>query len=624
VRAVRRPVGVILAAVGLLLVDALVRLVAGGPYLGATFLLVGACGLALVRFLPRKLGTPSLLLALVPVVGLAAFALLLTTVSIVSIELTELSVRLAVLALVVVAAVVDALSGPPPHVEWPPQRELGAVVVLLAAFGLAFASSYDVVEPFPPPGTDWAHNLQYVDEVETQGSLLVYDPYASESSIFANPPGVGAVYGSLRILDGVSSPSLARGIAVLSALGVLSIYAAVGGLWGVTAGLLAAAAWAVAPIRLETMYWHGLATTLALAVLPLVLLGLGAVYRSRRDQRVVGLLGLSLAAIAVAHSASALVVGFAIALVLAAEVVRALFRLRHDTPARALRWWWRDGVTRPVLAAVGLAVLLGAATIVHLARQSNALGSPVSAGFFDNDWLDLDTLDYYFSWQLLALVGASLVLVLWGRERRSDPALAALAVLVAAAVVVSQLWRIDVPFEYRRVVYYVGPVLVALVGVASVGLGRRWIWVTVCAIAFVGVAQDSIGLRLPERLLEERESRSAKLDALAEFRAQLDRTDPDRRALLVADRCLGVRVPFAVRRRTLVSAEEWQAGYESLVDGARDATAIVEGGPEGRRLAEERGVDYVLADPACNPDLGTRLDGEVAFSNDELLVVRVG
>ena len=251
-------------------------------------------------------------------------------------------------------------------------------------------------------------------------------------------------------------------------------------------------------------------------------------------------------------------------------------------------------------------------------------GLPSSADFFDNDWLDLDTLDYYYSWQFLALVGASLVVVLWSRERRSDPALAALAVLVAAAVVVSQLWRIDVPFEYRRVVYYAGPVLVALVGVASVGLRRRWVWVAVCAVAFVVVARDSIGLRLPERLFDEREARRAQVDALAAFRCELDRTDPSGEALLVADRCLGTRVQYAVRRPTLVSAEEWQAGYESLVDGARDATVIVGGGAEGRRLARERGVDYVLADPRCQPDLATLLDGEVAFANDELLVVRVG
>jgi hypothetical protein len=167
-------------------------------------------------------------------------------------------------------------------------------------------------------------------------------------------------------------------------------------------------------------------------------------------------------------------------------------------------------------------------------------------------------------------------------------------------------------------VYYAGPALAAAVGIASVGLRHRLVWVAVCALAFLVVARESIGLRLPERLVRDREPRSEPVDSLAAFGAELDGN-----LLLVADRCLGVRVPYVVRRPTLVSAEEWQAGYTSLVPSARDATAIVAGGPEGRRLADERGVDYVLVDPVCNPDVAARLGGKPAFTSDELVAVEL-
>jgi hypothetical protein len=137
------------------------------------------------------------------------------------------------------------------------------------------------------------------------------------------------------------------------------------------------------------------------------------------------------------------------------------------------------------------------------------------------------------------------------------------------------------------------------------------------------VAQDSIGLRLPERLLrgvDDQRPTAARIDALEEFVA---RADPPADALVVADRCLGVLVPYAVRRPTLVSAEEWQAGYSSFVDDAREATTIVEGGTKGRRLAAERGVDYILVAPGCYPDAVETLGGRVVYESNEVVAIRV-
>ena len=139
-------------------------------------------------------------------------------------------------------------------------------------------------------------------------------------------PGVGAVYGSLRILDGVSSESLARGLAVAVALTPLALYAVVGALWGVGAGLLAAAAYTVAPIHLEPLYWHGLATTLGLLFLLLAVLALALMYRGRRDWHVFMLLGFSLAGVAVFHSVSGGLAAVLLGVVLLVDVLRGLHR----------------------------------------------------------------------------------------------------------------------------------------------------------------------------------------------------------------------------------------------------------------------------------------------------------
>ena len=169
-----------------------------------------------------------------------------------------------------------------PRPRSPARREGLVVVVLAGIFAFSLASAWDVLEPFPPPGSDWSYYLLHADEVESRNRLLVENPYdGDEDRLFSTQPAVGAVYGSLRILDGVSSRSLARGLAAVSAFTPLGVYAAVGGLWGAAAGLLAASAYAVAPIRLEPLYWHGLATTLALLFLSVVLPGARSAVQGR-------------------------------------------------------------------------------------------------------------------------------------------------------------------------------------------------------------------------------------------------------------------------------------------------------------------------------------------------------
>jgi hypothetical protein len=603
------------AAGALLALDLVARLAVGEPYPGATFLLLAACGVSLLPFLPRRLATPSLWAALMPILALGSFAILLTTASLLGMRLTELSIRLSVAGLVVALAAAAAAVGSPETTSWPARREGVAIAALLGIIAVSLAASWEVVDPFPPPGSDWAYYLLYADEVEEQRHLLIDNPHAvGEGRSLGNYPGIGAVYGSLRVLDGVSSRALAYGLVLALALTPLAVYAAVAALWGVGAGLIAAAAYAVAPIHLEPLYWHGLATTLALAFIPLTLLALGLVYRGERGPRVVLFLGFSLAGVAAMHSVSAGIVALVLAIVLVTDVVLGLVRRGR----RPLHAWWREGISRLVLAGCGAAVILGVGVLVHLRLQGADAGSPVSYRFFDRDWVDADTVDYYFSWRFLLLVGVGLALVLATRSLRRDAALVPLGALALAAVLVSQAWRLHVPFEYRRVVYYLAVPLVIVIGVASVRLGRRWPALAAYAVVLLAVAQVSIGLRLPERLLEDAEPRSAAVDALERFGAEIGRGD-----VVVADRCLGVRVPYVLRTPTLIAAEEWQVGFTKGLPAARTARAILAGGDEGRRLAAEAGVRYAVVDPACTPDAAEKLGGRPVVDAPGLVIVEL-
>jgi hypothetical protein len=604
------------AAVALLLLEAVARLVVGEPYPGATALLLAACGASLVPLLPVRLNRASVRLALFPVLAIGSFSILLTTASILGIPLTELSIRASVAALVLVLGVAvvrarRASDEPPPTAST--RREGLVVLALVGIFAFSLASAWDVLEPFPPPGADWSYYQLYADEVEAQQSLLVEDPYAGEDGrLFSTQPAVGALYGSLRVLDGISSRSLSRGLAVVSALTPLAVYAAIGGLWGAGAGLVSAVVYAVAPIRLEPLYWHGLATTLALLYVLLVLLALGLLYRGSRDLRTSGLLGFALASLAAVHSASAGVVAVWIGLVLVADVAFGLLR------RRSVRGWWSEGMSRPVLAGVGIALVLGAGVVVHLRRQAADLGSPVSYLAFDRDWLSVATLRDYYSWTFLALVAVCVVLVLARRAARRDAALAAVATLALSAVLVSQLWRVHVAFEYRRAVYYLALALVAVVGVASVRLRPRWAWLGACAVVVLVLAHESVGFRLPERLVSERDPRAETTDALEAFGRRLDDD-----VVLVADRCLGARVPYLVRRPTLIALEDWQVGFTNLRPAARNAWTVLEGGAEGKRVAERLGVRYVVADPACTPDPAPGLGGTVVVDSEGLVVLEL-
>lgn len=610
-----------LVAAALVAAEAALHTIVRGAYPGATALLVLACGLALVPLLPSELGRPSLWLAAVPALGIASFAIGLTTASILGIPLNGTSIRAAAASIVVAGITAIALLRPTATTApWNVRGELSVALGLAGLVAVAFASSWDVAYPLQVVGTDVGHYLLYAEEVAEQQRILADDPLAGEPRLFADPPAVGAVYASLLVLDGVSSWTLGSGLLVFSAISVLGVFAAAAALWGLPAGLVAAGAYSVAPIRLDPMYWHGLGTTLALVFLPFVVLALGLMFRGSRDWRTIALLAVSLVGVAVSHSTTAVVVAV---FVLLAPLIDLIRRFVGRPGERSVRAWWRWGVVRPVLLATGSSVVLGLGVIAHLRAQAVDLGRPVDVRFLGPDWFDRAVIADYYSWRFLALVAVATVLVLSSRRLRGDSALLSIGALALACIVVNESHRIGFPFEYRRVVYPLGIALALLLGVAFLRFRPRPAWVGAWFLVLLAVAQLSIGLRLPQRVIEGAGPEPLSLVVLREFREQLEEGRLPEAETLVTDACLQFAVPYVVRRPTLPAYGERQVGFESRLRLARQAAVILRGGAEGKALARQLGVDYAVVDPSCSPGVSQRLDGSSVLGNDEVDVVLI-
>ncbi len=258
------------AAAGLLALDALARLLAGDPYPGATFLLLARV---------RRLAPPA------------------------AAERARLAVLAARRPAGARARLVRASADDGVGRRHPPHRALdqarGArlrplrslrqpadasrrATSLVGEEGRRRASRlspessashslrrWDVIEPFPPRGTDWGHYLLYGRRGRGAGQARCWRSAMPSANLarFADTAGVGAVYGSLRdpgrSLVGVARARPRRCRGADSSRRVRSRRCALGnrvpGFW-------------LRPrmpshrSRLEPLYWHGLATTLALAL----------------------------------------------------------------------------------------------------------------------------------------------------------------------------------------------------------------------------------------------------------------------------------------------------------------------------------------------------------------------
>ena len=444
------------AALAVVAVEGLVTLAFGPQPLLALCVLVLAPGLALTPFLPRELAVPAVRIAVVPIVGAAASSVVIITAATFGIPLTGVSIRLIVLLVVLASIAASIVFGPklqrtPADVSDASSPGEGATLALLgAAVAIGVALQGLIVGGKPLPGQDWGHYLLYVDEIRKQGSLLIDNPFWMLGGLpFSEDPGAAAMYGAQALLSEVTTASLVQGIWLVAALAIVSVFVFVAALWGRTAGLIAAGLYAVVPMNLDMLAWHGLANVWALMLLPPALLAAGMALRGHLDLRWCAFLALFLVALVAAHRLSFLVVALALLPCLVILV-------------------WRQGEEglRFVAWTLAFAVVGGAGVIAHLVQHNISVGGTQGYRAFLATKVDWEYVGRDLTWLLGILGAVALLVVLAARPLRGDNARFVLFGLLAAVLALSYAWVVHFPMAYVRAPYYLPLLLAAAVGIA--------------------------------------------------------------------------------------------------------------------------------------------------------------
>lgn len=562
-----------------------------------------APGFALCGLLPTPVrAIPLARWAAAPILGFAAVTALLITISWAGVPLDGLSVRLVLVA--VVLAGIATWPRTAERVRFGRDDALEATALLgVLAGGVALA--WIVIGERPVPGNDWAKYLLFADEIRRQGDLLIDNPFWMLGVPFREDPAVGAAYGSVLLLTRVPTGALAQGIVVFAVLQALAVFAYVRAFWPQRrmAALLAAALLVAVPASQGILGWHGLANLAALGLLGLLLAYLAALSTDRPDGRATVGLGLVLVGLLATHRLTAVIGG----MVLVAVVAVAALTGRRFALGAAAR-------------AIGVAALLGFGVLADVYARQKTFGGTLPADAYANTRVNVTLAIRDLSW---VLTGATLAgLAALAVTRRLDRALWPAVALLAICCALGYAYLIHLPLYYARVVFYLPLAMAPIAAVAAWKLLRPAPLAAVASVAAVAVI---VAGSIPQARNVERFYSFASpvtlrgLDALS---AQLRPGE-----VVVTDRCWSFLSTWLLRTRTLPALEPQDIQPKAELVRARQARAILDGTPEGRRLQRELGVRYAVVDPTC-PDASGQFypppaGGEPEFASRRLAIVRL-
>jgi len=572
---------------------------AHAPVLSAALLL--APGLALAPLLPERLRrSPTATVASAPALGAAASSVLLISASSVGVPLTGTATRLCVGALIVLGI---ALLRGPDYSGRLDRPALYGALGLAAAVVLGLVLEGRVLHGSPVPGNDWAKYVLYADEIRRHHSLLIDNPFWMLGVPFREDPGAPALYGPFLALSDAPAATVMHGIWIFAVLVVLSTYAYARTLWGELAAVLAAAFVAAVPTSQDILGWHGLANIAAISLLPLILLYLTLLVTS----------GLALGE----------AFGFAVLLVGVAAMHRLSLLVTLLTLAAtlglALAFRDRSRILRDTLRVGLLAAAISPGVVYDLVTRAHSFGGTLSYRFYLLDKVAPVLTARDLTWLFTVLAIASLVLLVI-RSRR-DPRLWSLLTFTTVVVALAYAWIVHVPVSYFRMVYFLPVAVAPMVAIALVRtLPARLAAPAGAAVALVvaafawpqaGNVRDFYGFASTASL------RGA--DALAE------RLRPGE--VVVTDRCWSFLSTWLVHTRTLPALEPADIQPKAELRRARQARAVLDGTPPGRRLARRLGIRYALADPTCTDIRGHPIrpptSGRPVFVSQRLIVLRL-
>ena len=579
-------------------------LFAGGirsALLGTLALLIP--GFALCGLLPAPIrAIPIARWAAAPILGFAAVTTLLITVSWIGIPLGGLSVRLVLLAVVLAGIATWPRDVPSAPFTRADAAEAGGLLAILAG-GIALALI--VVGDRPVPGNDWAKYLLYADEIRRHGELLIDNPFWMLGVPFREDPAVPAAYGSVLLLARVPAGAIAQGILIFGVLQALAVYAYVRASWPErrATALLAAALLAAVPASQDILGWHGLANLAALALLGLLLAYLAALTTERPDGRVTVGLALVLVGLLATHRLTAVIAG----MVLVTVVAIAWLTGRRFAVGAAAR-------------AIGLSMLLGLGVLADVYARQKTFGGTLPATAYENTRVNLELAIRDLSWMLSVATVAGLVGL--AVTRRLDRALWPAVALFAVCCALGYSYLIDLPLYYARVVFYLPLAMAPIAAVAAWKLLRP---TPVAAVASVAAVAVIVAGAIPQARTVQEYYGFASPVALRGLDALDEKLRPGE--IVVTDRCWSFLSTWLLRTRTLPALEPQDIQPKAELVRARQARAILNGTPEGRRLARRYGVRYAIVDPTCPDATGAPYPppagGEPEFASRRLAIVRL-
>lgn len=596
-----RPLALIAAALAAL---EFVIAAAGGRFaLLSGLVLVLAPGLALVPLLPaRTRQSWGASLAAAPVLGFAASSVLLVTVAALGIPLTAVSTRVALGLLIACGLLLLPAREPRPPLG---HTEAWGIAGLLAALLAGILLQDRVIGQTPVPGNDWGQYVLYADQIRQHGTLLIQNPFWMGGTPFRQDPGVPAVFASYLVMSGQPASVLMHGIWVFALMGITAVFALARTLWGALAGVVAAALWAVLPIAQDLLGWHGLANDAALTLMVLVLL-----YLATLMTRGVGWLeaagfGLVLVGLCAAHRLSFLVALGGTALALSVALV-----------AKRGRGELVRGTVRSAVAALVLCPGVAYTVIETDQKFGGTQGYRAYLSTKVHLHLVLNDLSWAFS---LAGVVALAIAIWWARRDRSLVPFVALLVVVVA---LAYSWVVHFPLAYVRMAYYVPLALVPLVAAVLTRLLRPPVAAIVGLALMLAIALPAWGAARDVRNFYD----FANPTSVAGMRAVSATLRPG--DVVVTDRCWSFLSAWLLQADVLPALDPADILPKAEVGPAAQARAILAGGPRGRALARRLHVRFILVDPLCVSQDGSRERppqlGTPFFVSTRLVAMRVG
>lgn len=571
-----------------------------------------APGFAAGAILPSELRRPPISWLLAPPLGFAITSILLITASGLGLPLTD-----AVIYALLAAACAAGLAAAVRFSDSAPDLQLRAraaaapeIPILLAgAVLLGIGLEARAIGGSPLPGADWAHYLLYSTEIGRHHGLLLDNPYwMLGNSPFAEDPGAPSLYGAYLILSGHGVGLLYHGIWVFAVLGILTTYIFVRTLFGDTAGVVAAAVCAVAPLSQNILTWHGLANVYAIMYIPLILLAAGMVLRGRGSTRWSAYLALFLVALVAGHRLSFLI------------TIVALLPLGVLALTRALKETLRFGLrTLLFVAAIGFGVA------IYLLRQTSSLGGLQSYKAYLPTKIDSATLEMvanYLSWPLIVAAAGGAGVVLLRKRLREDPAAYIPVVFLAALMLLGYAWVVHFPTEYSRVIYYLPLPVATLIAIGLTGLPRR----AVPAALAIGIVLVAWVAPLSYSRAGEARRFFTFVDPGSERGLAYLSRKLEPGEVVAADRCWSFLASWELKQRVLGGLDPSLSLAGSEAGPASVARRILVGSRRSVALAERYDVHYALIDPLCTDEKGrppaVPAHGFPVFESTHLVVIR--